>query len=44
MEEEVIEGGAGALAAFFAQFGKMDIYAQIVLEEFLRELIIEEQK
>lgn len=42
-EEEVLEGGAGAIEAFFAQFGAIDVHAQIVLEEFLKELISEEK-
>lgn len=38
-KEKEIEGGAAALEAFFGQFGNMDVYAQIVLEEFLKELL-----
>lgn len=28
-----------ALEAFFGQFGQMDVYTSIVLEEFFRELM-----
>jgi len=38
MEEETKDVG-DALEAFFAQFGDMDAYSWIVLEEFFRELM-----
>lgn len=33
------EGGAEAMAAFFGNFGEMDLYAKIVLEEFMEILL-----
>lgn len=39
-EKEDEDKDAGdAMEAFFGQFGEMDIYASIVLEEFFRELM-----
>lgn len=39
-EKEGDDKDAGdAMEAFFAQFGQMDAYAAIVLEEFFRELM-----
>lgn len=32
-----------AMEAFFGQFGQMDVYSWIVLEEFFRELMDEEE-
>lgn len=40
MDQETSENEVGeAMKAFLDQFGHMDIYAQIVLEEVLGELI-----
>jgi hypothetical protein len=38
-EEKTQAEAAEALATFFGQFGTMDVYAQIVLEEFLEALL-----
>lgn len=42
-EEEVLKNKetAAAIEAFFGQFGTFDIYTQIVLEEFFKELLNE---
>jgi len=32
-----------ALEAFFGQFGQLDVYSSLVLEEFFRELMGEEK-
>lgn len=37
--EERDKDAGDAMEAFFAQFGNMDIYTSIVLEEFFRELM-----
>jgi hypothetical protein len=34
---------ASAMEAFFGNFGKMDIYAQIVIEEFIGALLNEKK-
>lgn len=40
MDQETVENEVGeAMKAFLDQFGDMDIYAQIVLEEVLGDLI-----
>lgn len=43
-KEEPTSPGAEALEAFFGQFGNLDTHAQIVLEEFFRELLNEGQE
>jgi|AACY02.3.fsa_nt_gi hypothetical protein len=43
-KEEPVSPGAEALEAFFSQFGSLDTHAQIVLEEFFRELLDEGQE
>jgi hypothetical protein len=35
------EGPSEALQAFFGSFGEIDLYAQIVLEEFMEALLNE---
>jgi hypothetical protein len=38
------ENAADAMEAFFINFGKMDVYAMIVLEEFFKELLANDEK
>jgi hypothetical protein len=38
-EESEGRDAGHAMEAFFTQFGEMDVYASIVLEEFFRELM-----
>ena len=38
-QENHVGGPAEALEAFMGGFGKMDVYAQIVLEEFMEALL-----
>jgi hypothetical protein len=40
-KEDIASPGAEALEAFFSQFGSLDTHAQIVLEEFFKELLNE---
>lgn len=40
-KEDTVSPGAEALEAFFGQFGNLDTHAQIVLEEFFKELLNE---
>jgi hypothetical protein len=40
-KSEPADLGSEALEAFFGQFGKIDVHAQIVLEEFFKELLNE---
>ena len=37
--EEQDKDAGHALEAFFGQFGQLDVYSSIVLEEFFRELM-----
>lgn len=41
--EEGDKDAGDAMEAFFGQFGKMDAYSWIVLEEFFKELMDEEE-
>ena len=41
--ENLEDKAEDAMRCFFGQFGRMDIYAQIVLEEFFKE-ILDDQK
>jgi hypothetical protein len=42
-DNEIMPMATDAIDSFFKQFGKFDIYTQIVLEEFFKELFDEQE-